>query len=955
MKRAVLSFLVAAALVGVGIGAYWATTRRPAESPRAQTPVTNVPDTPASTPDVKATSTPDNLVRVFGAVTDAATGAVIEGAQVRARREGPQEDGDAPEPAESLSDVSGVFEVRVEPGVYNAILCSAPGYTRQRNTLRTENRSELRIDFQLMRGGTISGMISDKGTQKPIEGIGVELVGAQENVMERLQSRGQDPSRRAQSQPDGSYALDGVPPGSYRLALSMRDSGYLYKPEDTVPIEVSAGSIISDVNFTLERGAEVSGTVIDTNGTPVANALVTAMPAQMIQRTMRRMNAGLLMDIEPGNARTDETGAFTVRGLEIEPEYRMLGHADGYADATSEPFTIGRNVSAPHLTITLGRGSAMSGTAKKVDGAPAANAELMLVPDSGEGWTGFNGPRTVRAADDGTFTLEHIPAGAYWLRPQADFGGGMIASRSARTRSKALRVEVDGKTDITGLEVIVADEETKDEPAQGTIRGTVVRDNDTPAADVRVEARAVGNPGRSYGATTAADGTFELTDLRGPAFDLSVSSDEGIANQPAVAVGATVTLQLTPPASISGHVTDLAGDPVPNARVSLSNEGETGKISSFISIMQGMFGGEPGGQRTDGNGHFEFTKLAPGAYVVKAESASKGSAESAMTQVAAGQDVMNLQILLNPGVSVGGTVAGPGGEPVQGATIQLAPMTQDLAANLVSEFIPAGVLKTAGTTSSAADGGFSIPQVAPGTYRLVVSHGNYAKTVVQGFSVSPGQDITGYRVTLGKGGEARGTFTLDGKPRPGAMIVMLSESGVELVQTDSQGRFQVSGLTSGPHMIAAFDPSRIGSMGEGMQFNPEVVDIAEGQTEDISLGGVGGVEVSGMINGDLGTLTLVALRKPDGTPLEGLDLTNFANLLESFRSLGGQTMVGPDGSFALDNVPPGSYTLEVYSMDFDESNPDITALLNLPRTPVHRQPIEIGVDSQPVQIDLPAP
>jgi hypothetical protein len=57
----------------------------------------------------------------------------------------------------------------------------------------------------------------------------------------------------------------------------------------------------------------------------------------------------------------------------------------------------------------------------------------------------------------------------------------------------------------------------------------------------------------------------------------------------------------------------------------------------------------------------------------------------------------------------------------------------------------------------------------------------------------------------------------------------------------------------------------------------------------------------------------------------------------------------------MDNVPPGNYTLEVYSMNFDESNPDINALLNLPRTPAYSKPIEIGATPQPVQIDLSTP
>jgi len=893
---------------------------------------------------------------VFGAVTDATTGEVIEGAQVRVRREGRPEEGEAPEPAEALSDASGVFEVRVDPGAFNAIICSAPGYTRQRATLRTENRSEVRSDFQLVRGGTVMGKITDSVTGAPIEGIAIELLGAQENAMERMRSRGQDPSRRANSQADGSYVLDGVPAGSYRAALSMRDTGYLYKPEGALPIDVEAGKTLEGVDFTLEKGAEITGFVRDEGGAPIAGANAIAISSQIIQQTMRRVNTGMFNDLDPSNGRTDETGAFTIRGVEYENEYRVIAQANGYASGATEPFTVARGTTPQPLTITLIKGSAISGIAKKEDGSPAGEIELLLFPDSGENWSVFTGPRGTRTAGDGTFKFENVSSGAYWIRTDGAGAISMFGARGRQRESASVRVEVDGKNDITGVEIIVSGSAAPaEESGQGTIKGSVIKEDGTPAADVRVEGRAVGNPGRSYGATTADDGTFELDELRGPVFDLTVSSDLGIAKQQAVPVGTTVTLKLTPPSSLSGYVVDLAGEPVVAARVRLTNQDDAGKVSSFVTLMQGMLGAEPGGQSTDANGHFEFTKLAPGEYVVKAQSASKGTAESDAIYLGAGQEYDGIQIVLNPGVTVSGLVVGGAGEPVQGATVQLAPVSQDLAANLVSEFMPPGILKTAGTTSSNASGEFTLNQVAPGTYRLVVSHGSYAKSVVAGFSVEPGRDITGYRVTLGKGGEARGTFMMDGKPQPNAMIVMLSEAGVELAQTDSQGRFQVSGLTTGPHMIAAFDPSRIASMGEGMQFNPEVVDIADGETADIALGGSGGVEVTGAINGDLGTFTLVALRKPDGTPLEGMDLTNFANLLESFRSLGGQTIVGPDGSFTLDNVPPGEYTLEVYSMDLDEANPDITALLNLPRSPAYKQPITIGAEQQPIQIDLSTP
>ncbi len=956
--KSIVPLIVATAVaVGIGIGVYWAATQKPKPAETQQSKPAERMDAPRAEVVKSSQAVATVLVRVFGVITDASTGEPIEAAQVRARKERRERGQDAPEPAESTSDTSGAYEVRVAPEDYDAIICFAPGYTRQRNELRLAHQAELRMDFQLVRGGTVSGKVTDKSNGAPVEGIEIELVGAQENIMERMRGRQLSPDRATRSQADGSYVLDGVPAGSYRAALSMRGSGYLYKPEDAVPIAIEAGKTYDNINFSVERGAEISGRVRNgQTGEPVVNANVVAMPAQMIQRTMRRMSSGLTRELGPDETQTDDTGEFHLKGLDFDSEFRIIAAANGLTRGSSDMIQLDRTKPAPYVEITLTRGSTISGVARFPDKTPAGGSRLLLFPDGGDGWNIFFGPPGTRTADDGTFAFENVAAGSYWIRPEGEFSGGLIG-RATNSQSKSAKVDTDGKNDVGGVEITIAKDTPTDaeDPVQGTIKGTVLDGSGAPAAEVRVEARQVGNPARNYGATTAADGTFELTELRGPVFDLSVNAEEGIAKQPAVAVGADVTLKLSPPASLSGFVVDSAGDPVPGCSVRLTNMDEAGKVSSFISVMQGILGAQSGGQSTDANGAFEFTKLAAGSYVVKASSAARGTAETDPLSVSIGEDVTGVQITLSPGVTVSGVVVGPGGEPVRGATVQLGPITQDMAANLISAFVPSGVLKTAGSTTTNEKGEFTINQVAPGSYRLVASHSDFAKSIEPDFSVAAGQDISAHRITLSQGGEAQGTFMIDGKPQQGAMVVMLGEAGVEVVQTDSQGRFDVRGLTAGPHMIAAFDPSRFASGGAGIQFSPQVVDITDSDPTNISLGGTG-VKVNGaLMNGDLGTLTLVALRKPDGTPLSGLDLTNFANLLEAMRSLGSQTVVGPDGAFSLENVPPGSYTLEVYTMDFDQSNPDISALINLPRTPAYSHPLEIGPDTGPLQIDMSSP
>lgn len=956
MKKLVPFAILVCAVGAAAAAVYWLRTSGPGKSPNVDAPSRSADhsESRAHLPRAQDREGPVSAyLKVYGTVVDSSTGLPVVGASVRARAENRQQRGEnaGPRSEEVTTDENGAFELNLDPGEYDGVTCVAKGYTRQREAFSGGVAGAgIRIDFHMVPGAAVTGRVFDKESEGPVEGAIIELLNASENFIERAARRGGMGGHRGRTDEAGNYVVDGVPVGTYRVVVSTRDTGYLFNPEDAISLEAEAGQTYENIDFALLRGATVAGRVIRQDGTPVARAEVYAMPAQMIQRALRQIGFGGVEGIGPLETRSDDGGEYELKGLEHDAEYRVIARADGFAVTASESFEVKRAALPHRVDLVLTVGSKVSGIARRPDGAPVADVRVLLLPVSANGWSMFLGPRTATTGADGRFALEHVAAGPYRLRPEGDF-----ARRNATVRDNAVALQVDGRTDITNVELIVEPEVPRTaEEGQGVISGAVVAQTGERVAEVRVEAKQTGNPRRTYGTTTEADGSFELTGLIGPLYDLEVTSDLGIAKQDFVAVGSSVKLQLTPPAAIRGVVVDATGQPVASCRVSLRSLDQTNNISSIVNVVQSMMGMASGGKTTDAYGEFEFTRLSPGSYRVKAESSSQGSAESDVIALAAGEEDNGIHLVLDPGVAVSGVVVGPSGEGVRGATVQLAPQGEDATLDLVSHFLPTGMLKTGGVTTSGPTGEFAISNVAPGVYRLVATHSGYAKAIVDGFVVDAGRDITGYRLVMGKGGEARGSFTIDGKPQPNSMIAMVGPSGVELVQTDSQGRFEVTGLTAGPHMVVAIDPSTIASNGNGLQFNPRVVDIAEGVAADINLGGSGGMSVNGTITGEsLGSFTVVALRTPGGPPLDAIDLMNFNNLIESFRSLGGQTVVGPDGTFSLENVEPGTYTLEVYSINFDESNPDLNALLNMPRSPVFRDRIEIGADTGPLSIAIP--
>ncbi len=907
---------------------------------------------PAATPTAEASE-----VQLYGAVIDAVSGTPVKEATIsllkRERRRGGEE-GDTP-PAEAKTDEQGAYTLEVPEGEYRAVACAAKGYTRFEHPMDEKAQGKVRIDFQLQPGGTITGSVLDEADGKPIEGVTIRVVSSQQNFMEMMMERGRggDGGLRAKSEADGTYMIDGVPEGSFRLVASARSKGYLVEPEDERQLEIAAGATYEHIDFNLDKGASVKGMVVNTSGGPVKDATVMIMPTQFFQTAMRTMNSMNTDPFEGMDDRTDEQGHFEIIGLEFGTEYRARAKSDDYADGSSEAFKAAKGSRAPQVTVTLAKGSTISGVARFASGEPAPNEMLLLFPVSREAWGQFEGPDTQNTSDKGEFTFKNVNAGEYLIRPRG-FQGPMRAN----FREGSTPVTVAEGKDIAGLEVIVETEkDAGEEQGSGVIAGTVLTADGKPAAEVRVEARDAIMPMNTNGATSEADGTFTIKGLNAENYDLSVEDEKGIAEEMGVAVGTTITLKLQPPAHISGTVVTASGEPVASCSVSLKGldeeQGDETSPQFMGAVMRDMFGGDRGGASTDAYGHFEFTKVKPGRYTVAAKSQSSGTADSEPISVDVGAKVDDLRIVLDPGVAVSGVIVGPTGEMVAGAAVQLVPVGSNQMADMMSSMLPAAMVKTAGSATTGPTGEFTMSRVPAGKYKLVGMHGTYARTSTE-VTVKKGVDVTGLRLALQKSGGARGTYAIDGKPQPNVMVMVMGPNGFQMVQTDSQGQFDVAGLTSGSYMVTAFDPARFAEAGQGgMQFTPRVVDIAEGQIADVDMGGGGGgAPVSGTIAGSSGATTVVALRRPGGPSLENINVTNIGEMIEAMRYLEGQTIVESDGTFTLGNVEPGEYVLEVYSVDVNPGSPDMSGLMNAMRTPAHRETITVGAAPTPLTINL---
>ena len=83
---------------------------------------------------------------------------------------------------------------------------------------------------------------------------------------------------------DGTYTIQSLASGSYRVQVDARNQGFVFECfkddllcQNPTLVAVALGADTPNIDFTLEVGGTISGTVLESDGvTPVANAFVFA-------------------------------------------------------------------------------------------------------------------------------------------------------------------------------------------------------------------------------------------------------------------------------------------------------------------------------------------------------------------------------------------------------------------------------------------------------------------------------------------------------------------------------------------------------------------------------------------------------------------------------------------------------------------------------------------------------
>jgi hypothetical protein len=288
--------------------------------------------------------------------------------------------------------------------------------------------------------------------------------------------------------------FDRLTPGAYRLSVQKTGFAPLNGPgvPTSSPIQLVAGQVIDNLDLHLQKGAVISGKVLDAAGEPLPDARV--MPLRRM--TMGRSGApARLFPAGPGG-QTNDLGEFRIAGLAPGEYYvaaspRMGGPFGGSATApddttkrttTTTTFYPGTTdeLSAQAVRVTAGNeftnvvftiqtvpAFRIFGIVIDENGAPVPDAMVMLSGDvrAGVFVGGIGG--SARSGADGRFVIGDVAAGTYHLNaslPMRAGGGGGVGAFSSFSSGT-----INGRgSPEQPPEVVVTDADVKD--ARVTVR-----------------------------------------------------------------------------------------------------------------------------------------------------------------------------------------------------------------------------------------------------------------------------------------------------------------------------------------------------------------------------------------------------------------------------------------------------------------------------------------------------
>ena len=629
------------------------------------------------------------------------------------------------------------------------------------------------------------------------------------------------------------------------------------------------------------RAAYAFGRVVDLEELPIAGAEVRLRPAgdereRMHQRALEKA----LEEEDPFVGISDETGRFELSALPSSTVDLVAG-APGFASLVVPGISLPAQGAEIDLgTVVLERGATLGGRVVDPEGVGIAGigvwqiTELGNSPNSALGRLG-GAPPQVETAVDGSFELNDLAAGSQhhllfhgdgyltdWRRGVAAPPGEpltVVLRAGGKVRGRV--IDEQGQPIAEGRVAI--------QPARPTVGNLDVHSHSEHARIVLTDEKG------AFEIDTVAPGRYEAE-----AFATAYQPSQLLSLE--VKAGETldrVEFVLLRGATLQGWVRTTEGEPVGSARVMV---------------------GQPAAI-TDSEGFYRVEGIPPGDRMVEVRHRIFNRERR---EIAIEPGVNTLDMVLKSGHAVTGQVLDEEDRPVSQVQITLM----------------GGREYHDDSTTTGADGTFSFPQVAEGTYRLRATKGGYAPTDLPDAFEIVDAPVEDFEVRLLPGavivGEIRG-LEIDELAQLEIIAHSPAASG-RRGQVDYGGRYKIRDLGSGEWQVRASLPG-------GRREADGWVSIQTSDREvTLNLEFGSGAVLSGTVlhNGD---------------PLAGALVSTVGHDVNVSR----QVRTDYEGRFEMEDVPLGQYRI-------DASHPRELLVHNLDLHLTGDQEIMIEIDTAQV-------
>ena len=265
------------------------------------------------------------------------------------------------------------------------------------------------VEVQLEAGGTIEGLVTSGG--QPVAGATLRLRRFREQSQQEKMFMGMlglpKGGEEARSNSKGEYVYRNVGIGQYTLSAEV--AGFKESPDENVGIE---GGDSHTVDFDLDPGGSIAGTVVDAAGTAMAGARIRLLKMENQSEEFRR--AQKYFGGSYKSTVTEDDGSFIIDGLP-EGAYSVVGEMVGYRKEELEGVSPGDD----GIRIVLVLSAALAGrVTDQATGAPLTSYRLGLKLEGSE--SRFPWGRTREVNDpDGRFKREDLDPGLYEVRLEA--------------------------------------------------------------------------------------------------------------------------------------------------------------------------------------------------------------------------------------------------------------------------------------------------------------------------------------------------------------------------------------------------------------------------------------------------------------------------------------------------------------------------------------------------------